>query len=249
MFFTTETVSFIKLKSVVGTKGNEKITIVVASSKTAEEKRDYINMLGETVGYPADIVFIGSNKESLTNVYQKELDQSENEIIIFVHDDVEFLTTDWGKRIVELFKQNPQFGIIGVAGSRTYGNKEQIGWWMCDDKEKRGLLFHGDSEKSWITFFSEYTDKLMEVAVIDGVFMAVNREKLEYDFDTDIQGFHFYDIDFCVANFLSRRCRIGVTNKVCLRHKSPGRPNGEWLKNGFFVREKYKDKFPIKVFR
>lgn len=229
-------------------KNYEKITVVIPSEKTYEEKEEFINHVKATAGVPVDLVFVGNNKTSLTTVYQNNLDSSDNEIIVFIHDDIEFLKNGWGKEIIDIFSKNPQFGIIGVAGSREYGIDNEMAWWKYSDK--RGLIFHGDEKYSWLTFCSDYNfkSKVSEVVVIDGVFMAINREKIEYNFDEDIPGFHFYDIDFCLANFLSRRCKVGVTDRVCIRHRSIGKTNDAWLKNGKLVFEKYKDNFPLKTF-
>ena len=37
---------------------------------------------------------------------------------------------------------------------------------------------------------------------VDGVFMAVNRQQLAENFNETLSGFHFYDIDFCLNNFI-----------------------------------------------
>lgn len=242
-------VFFEKKIRIMATIKDERITVVIPSTKKIEEKMDFLKMVIVTASYPIDIKFIENNTLSLTEVYQTQLDESPNDIIVFIHDDIEFLRPGWGKEIVSIFKRNPQYGIIGIAGTKAYG--QDLAWWSAKKEDKFGMLFHGDEKDSWVTFFSDFNDKidLIEVAVVDGVFMAVNREKIEYDFDTDIKGFHFYDVDFCLANFLSHKCRIGVTNKVSIRHRSPGVPNEEWMKNGQYVHEKYKNDFPIKVYR
>ena len=229
---------------------NNKITIVVASENTKEEKIGFFDMIERTCQYPYELLFFEKNEESLTTIYQNILDNSESDIIIYMHDDIEFLKDGWGKTIVNIFNKNPKFGIVGIAGTRCYGENGQLAWWMSKPEDKRGMLFHSDEGKTWPTIYSDYNPKsdITEVAVIDGVFMAINRDKIEYDFDTDIKGFHFYDIDFCIANLLSRRCKIGVTDRIAVKHNSIGRTNEHWEENKKIILEKYKNNFPLKVF-
>lgn len=233
----------------------EEVTAIIPSRKTIEENYDFLGHVLETGLFPTispvSPNIIQNNTRSLTEVYQEALETTEGDIIVFMHDDIEFLKPGWADTIYDIFKRNPQYGIIGVAGSRIYGEKDKLAWWDCDAEFKRGFIFHGDENKSWPTIFSDFNDNvdLMEVAVVDGVFMAVNKKRIQCGFDTNIKGFHFYDIDFCISNFLSHKCRIGVTNKIAIRHKSTGVINEEWVKNGQYVIEKYKNNLPIKVFR
>lgn len=230
-------------------KDNKKISVVIPSAKKEEEKTKLLDNIKETIGYPVDIFFEGENKRGLTQVYQKHLDESPNDIIVYMHDDVTMLKKGWGEELVSLFQKNPQYGIIGIAGAKEFGVNGDMKWWSTP--RIKGMLFHGTENSCWFSKFSDYDlkNKLSEVVVVDGVFFAVNRDKIEYDFDTELEGFHFYDIDFCLANFLSKKCRIGVTDRIALRHESVGQPNEEWIKNSLIIKERYKNNLPIKIFR
>lgn len=226
---------------------DKKITLIIASSKSKEEKKQYIETFTQTCGCEIEIIFIGDNKNSLSEVYQQALDNATSDFVVFTHDDVTPLKPNWGVTIINLFKTHKEFGIIGVAGSKHYGLDKKIEWWYSKNIAK-GMIFHGTEEKSWFSMFSPYNLKtdLDEVSVIDGVFIACNKNRLKYGFDTEIKGFHFYDIAFCTANF--GHCKIGVTDRICLRHESVGQPNEEFIKQGLYVQEKYKDKLPLKIF-
>ena len=88
---------------------------------------------------------------------------------------------------------------------------------------------------------------MTEVAVVDGVFLACVKSRLGATFDDSIDEFHFYDIDFCVANFLSKKCKIGVTDRISVMHLSLGMTNEQWKANGLKIIEKYKTNLPIRV--
>jgi hypothetical protein len=171
-------------------------------------------------------------------------EQIESDIIVFCHDDIEFLKKGWGEEVINLFARNKKFGIIGVAGSAEFDEKGA--WWNYS--KKYGQVLHKHDGKSWLTAFSPLLDKdLEEVCVIDGLFMAVKRSRISRNFDPELPGFDFYDIDFCLANFLDGKTKIGVTTNIRLAHKSIGELSENWYKNRELINEKYGDDFPIRV--
>ena len=77
--------------------------------------------------------------------------------------------------------------------------------------------------------------------------MAVAKNRLGSDFDKSINGFHFYDITFCLDNYLSGWCKIGVTTNIRILHKSVGKLNQGWFDNREIINLKYKKHYPIRV--
>ena len=171
-------------------------------------------------------------------------EQIGSDIIVFCHDDIEFLKKGWGEEVIRLFSKNRKFGIIGVAGSAEFDEKGA--WWNY--QRRFGQVLHKNGGKSWLSAFSPLLDKdLEEVCVIDGLFMAVKRSRITKNFDPDLPGFDFYDIDFCLANFLDGKTKIGVTTNIRLAHKSVGELGDGWFRNRALINEKYGDEFPIRV--
>ena len=171
----------------------------------------------------------------------KEIDTN---IIVFIHDDVEFLKKGWGKEIIRLFNENKKFGIIGVAGSAQFD--ENAAWWNYE--KKYGQVLHRSEGKSWLTAFSPLLKKdLQEVVVIDGLFMAVHRERVAENFSREIDFFDFYDIYFCIANYLSKKTKIGVTTNIRMAHNSVGKLKDSWFKNREIIVDKFGKYFPIEV--
>lgn len=228
----------------------DKITLVIASSFSSEEKKEYIERYINTAGCDIDIIFIENNSESLTKVYQTELEECQTDIVVFTHDDTVPLREGWGREIIDIFSEYKDFGIIGIAGSKHYGIDKKLEWWYGKN-QCVGMIFHGSKEKNWLTIFTPYNlkSKVTEVSVIDGVFMACVKSRLKHGFDTNIEGFHFYDIDFCISNFGYKDCKIGVTDRIPLRHESGGNPNDAWVQNGLKVVEKHSNKLPLKIFK
>ena len=225
---------------------DKSITIVVSSKKMKDEKKDLIDNIANTCGCRADILFITNpDGVGLSKIYNTVLkDDGTNEIILFIHDDIEFLKDGWGNEIISLFEKYKQYGIIGVAGSAEFD--ENGAWWNY--KRRYGQVMHKHDGKSWLTQFSPLLkEDLKEVCVIDGLFIAVNKKRISKMFDEKFN-FHFYDIAFCLANYFDKKTKIGVTTNIRISHNSIGELNEEWYKNRDIIVDMYQDKFPVSVY-
>ena len=56
-----------------------------------------------------------------------------------------------------------------------------------------------------------------------------------------------YDIDFCLANHIDGKCKVGVTTNIRLAHSSMGELNEKWYDNLMLINNKYKKYYPIKI--
>ena len=90
---------------------------------------------------------------------------------------------------------------------------------------------------------------LQEVVVIDGLFMAVNKKRIAENFDREKLLFDFYDIYFCLANYLSKKCKIGVTTNIRLAHNSIGKLRDNWYASRDYVNQKFGKYFPIDILK
>ena len=225
----------------------DSIGVVVCSRESSDEKKDFIEHIKETCGCKTHIYFlINQNGIGLTTIYEDLLKSKkvDNNIIVFIHDDIEFLKRGWGTEIIRLFNDHKDYGIIGVAGSAQFDNGGA--WWQYD--KKYGQVLHRHDGKSWLTAFSPLLDHdLQQVCVIDGLFMAVHKKRITKNFDKDIKGFNFYDIDFCLANYLGGKTKIGVTTNIRIAHNSIGELSDEWYANREFINKKYKEYLPIDI--
>ena len=225
------------------------ITVIFSSKKNGEENKDFIDHIKETCGCDLNVVCVHNpDGISLSKIYA---DMTANEqigtnIIIFIHDDIEFLRNGWGKEILRLFNEHEDYGIIGVAGSAQFD--ENAAWWNYD--KKFGQVLHRNEGKSWLTAFSPLLDKdLQEVVVIDGLFIAIHKKRISENFSRELLGFDFYDIYFCLSNYLAKKCKIGVTTNIRLAHNSIGKLKESWYKNRDIINEKFGNKFPIDVLK
>lgn len=221
------------------------LTIIFCSQKEASDNESFIRHLRETCGCNSSILSLyNPSGVSLSKVYADVMPLIKTENAVFIHDDIEFLKRDWGVEILRLFNNNKDYGIIGVAGSAEFDTNGA--WWRY--KKIFGQVLHRNEGKSWLTAFSPLLEKdLQEVVVIDGLFMAVNTKRIAFNFSKDINGFDFYDIDFCLNNFLSNKCKIGVTTNIRIAHNSIGKLKPSWYKNREIINNKYGNHFPLEI--
>jgi hypothetical protein len=79
--------------------------------------------------------------------------------------------------------------------------------------------------------------------------MAVHRRRLAENFSRELDGFDFYDIYFCLANFFEKKCKIGVTTNIRLAHNSIGALKESWYKNREIINKKFGNRFPIDILK
>ena len=228
-------------------KKDKEITVVVSTRKRESEMTEFSESIRLSVGCKTNVIAVfNDNAMGLSKLYHNMMinQQITSDIIVFCHDDIEFLKKGWGAEVIRLFNNNSQFGIIGVAGSAEFD--EKAAWWNYP--KKYGQVLHKHNGKSWLTAFSPLLDKdLEEVCVVDGLFIAVKRSRVTKNFDDTLPGFNFYDIDFCLANYLDGKTKIGVTTNIRLAHKSVGELSENWYSNRNIINNKYRENYPIRV--
>jgi len=204
-----------------------------------EKDRDFMENMKSKCGLDVDFIpKVGYT--SICKAYNEILDGSENDIIIFCHNDVGIKTDNFGKIISELFVTNPKYGIIGLVGSNGWTG----GIWLGNNgAEPVGRLVQCGKYKISVpkyTVFSPYLSEnpLVPVCTIDGMFMAVHRKRIKVNFDENLTGFHFYDVMFSIDNAL-KDCKVGVTYKILAIHESDGMLNEKWHKEQMYSWAKY----------
>ena len=219
--------------------------IVVFSSHLGDEiNNKFIKHIDDTIGVKHQTVcYTNYNQFGLTEVYNKAIKDynSPNSIMVFCHCDITIRTRTWGRLLLSKFN-NSNFSIIGVAGTTFL---DVSGCWWTDRSKMYGVVEHCDSINTWASEFAVpikgYTKP---VVVIDGVFMAVDCNKIIHQFDEEFKGYHLYDISLCLPNYLDS-CEIGVTTDIRILHQSVGMTNQQWEDNRAQFALKYRDELPI----
>ncbi len=221
---------------------NNPISVVISTRKIDESN---IKLLKKKFSHPKTqfLVYENNGEFSLPILYNKGLDESTNDIVVFMHDDIIIETDSVTRKIIKLFENNSQYGVIGIAGT----DELVSGMWWEKREKMYGQVKHQHEGKTWKNTYSKgFGDDLKEVVCVDGLFFAVHKKRILDRFDEEFNGFHFYDIPFCVSNY-TKGVKIGVTTKIMVIHKSIGMVDKKWEKNKLFFEAKYGDKLPLTI--
>jgi len=164
---------------------------------------------------------------SLTEIYKKGLSESKHDIVLFIHDDIIVNTKNWGRKLVKHFNDT-NYGILGVAGTTKL---TEDGTWWSSRHDMVGIVNHKHQNHTYTSKYSaNLGNNIVKTLLVDGVFFAVHKDRLKYDFDINVKGFHFYDIDFTFGNHING-CDVGVMFDIRITHLSIGETNDKWEKN------------------
>jgi glycosyltransferase involved in cell wall biosynthesis len=220
--------------------------MITIGYSTKKENSNFTEYLKKTCGLKdvQIIEIVNPGLFSLTEAYNKILDLSINEVVVFTHDDILFEKEYWGKRIIEHFDKKPEYGILGVAGTTYYPSSGR--WWEIQG-EMIGQVYHQHQGKKWLSEYNKpFGSKIIDSVIVDGLFFSIKKSNIKERFDESVKGFHFYDTTFCIQNFLSG-VKIGTISNVPLTHLSIGETNEQWEVNRQNFVDKYQDRLPIKV--
>ena len=219
------------------------ITIGYSTRNSNKEFQEYLK---KSAGHPKIQIIekVNNGEKNLSEVYNEIISESNFDIVVLCHDDIYFDTNNWATKLVRQFDKNSDYGILGMAGTTEM---PKSGMWWENRSKMYGIVNHESEGKKWE---SKYSDSLgndvKEVVVVDGVFIAINKQRIKSNFDENVSGFHMYDVNFCFKNFL-QDVKIGVLTNVRLTHKSIGMTNDKWEENRNLFAEKYSEFLPKKI--
>lgn len=221
-----------------------KIFVVYSSHLGEEEDAKFNKHVENTIGVKHEILrFVNHNQYSLPQIYNEALKRyTENTVFVFCHNDIIFKTRNWGKKLLARFNHS-DYGILGVAGT-TFIPKS--GRWWEDRSKMYGIVEHTNGVQEWVSEYSEPLRNIQPVAHIDGLFMAVDPDRIEKRFNEDYGKFHFYDITFCLDNYLEE-IDIGVITDVRIMHKSIGETDDSWEENRQKFAKEYSEYLPLRL--
>ena len=147
---------------------NNIVSVVVSTRKKDET---YYNHIKKVFSNPkTEILFYENDGSmSLPEVYNKGLSESTNEVVVFLHDDLQIDSKNIGEKICKLFQKNPEYGIIGLAGTTDLVNGK---WWEIR-KSMHGKVGHEKDGRKWLSKYSNesFADTLKEVVTVTVVFV------------------------------------------------------------------------------
>ena len=220
------------------------ITIIYSTHKNENYNNKFRQHLLQSSGLKdiQILEYINHNQFSLSEFYNRGISESIYDIIVCCHNDIK-LETGWGKKLLKDFEENPEYGIIGKAGS-CYFPESGVYWDKMQQTMVGQVYHHPEGQKKWLSNYSSKLPYLIPVVTIDGLFISFDKTKIKHQFDETIGRFHFYDHLFCVPNYLSG-IKIGVTSSFEITHQSVGKPNMEFYNSKDMFIKKWGNKLPL----
>ena len=174
--------------------------------------------------------------KSLCAAYNEGVKRARGDILVFMHEDTNFMETGWGKSLINIFKDE-SIGAVGVCGTKKL-LADNPDWAAAGNPYVQGQLIFphqryvdaGIAEPAETPLvLIEYSPKINErtnVLALDGVFIAIRRnlfdmaqgfDHIRWD-DKTFDNYHFYDLDICMQILQKHRGRIVVTFDFTIIH-------------------------------
>lgn len=220
-----------------------RLSVIICSIDDQRYANVSANLQRHLAGIDHELIRIGDAR-SLAEGYNRGMDRSRGELLIFCHDDIEVLQPDFLRRLLAHLER---CDVVGVAGTTrlkdshwgsagvpaTHGQVLQPlepgeGYVLnvfCQDEHAAG---HGDGHRQ------------ENIQALDGLFIAARRDAamaLRFD-EATFDGFHLYDLDFSFRAHLGGY-RVGVCHDILIYHQSNGRKDEVWQRYGV----RFEDKF------
>jgi len=205
------------------------IVVVFSSHLSEEENQKFINHIHETIGAKHKVVcYPNFGQFGLAQIYNEALKshKTDNCVFVFCHNDMIYRTRNWGKVLLNHFNHS-DYAIIGLAGT-TY--VPASGMWWEDRSKMYGIVEHTDSISTWVSEYSPQFNGVKSTIMVDGLFIGVDPDKIVRGFNENYGLFHYYDMPFCIDNYLEG-VNVGVTTSIRALHKSVGMTNQSWEDN------------------
>ena len=220
------------------------ISIIICSRRPSISKEFKDNIIS-TIGCENELIVIDNseNKYSIFQAYNKGIKESKFGILCFIHDDILFLSNEWGNKLKNIFSQDAQIGLIGVAGTKVK-TKMPSGWWNCPDEFKEiNIIQHLNTGKIEKWEYGFKNTNFSRVVSIDGVFIGMKKE-CNFFFNESIKGFHNYDLNISFE-CVQKGYKIIATKEILIEHYSNGTINDSWYKSAYKIHQLYKKILPL----
>jgi hypothetical protein len=174
---------------------------------------------------PHEVIQI-DNPRSLADGYNRGIEASSGDIVVFSHDDIEFLEPDsWLGR---LKGHLDRCDLVGVAGTTRLIAPD---WAHAGPPYTFGHVAEpgGDIAPYRVLVCAVPAPLIGGMQALDGLFFAVRRrvlDKVRFDASA-FDGFHIYDIDFSFSAHLAG-FRVAVAADLPVLHQSPGNFDEKW---------------------
>lgn len=180
----------------------KKIAFIICHNNEQYMKEciNYISWLKVPKGVEKEIITI-SEAKSLAAGYNAAMHDSDAKYKVYLHQDVFIINENFIPDVMEIFEQNPEYGMLGVLGSTgmipdaNYLLNWDVGITYLDDSLRQGIHEKRNPEQ------------LQEVEAVDGMIMIT---QYDVEWRKDIfDSFDFYDVSQSME-FKKAGYKVGV---------------------------------------
>ena len=218
---------------------------IVTCSRRQSISHELDQNIRNSIGCDYELIVIGNseNEYSIFEAYNIGLRKSKFEIVCFIHDDILFHSKNWGTALIRIFKEIPNAGIVGVAGSKIKLDIPSAWWEHKKHALVKNIIQHRpDGSKETLNFGFNQSEE--EVTIVDGVFIGLKGASIK--FNEKLQGFHNYDQSICL-DYISKCYKVFVTNQILIEHFSNGKIDNSWVNSAHHFHLEYSNMLPINL--
>jgi hypothetical protein len=222
---------------------------VIICSVNPELLSQVSNNIQDTIGVPYEIIATDNrgSAKGICQVYNEAAAKAKYDILCFIHEDIIIKSNDWGTELASLFKQDPELGLVGVAGTGylplSPANFGPVGL----DTRYINIIQHYKfkKKKQTLHYRNPNNKKLANVACLDGVWLTTTKIVFaEFKFDElTFKKFHCYDVDISLS--IGTKYKLAVTYNLLIEHLSEGKYDKEWLEENMNIFNKWNGVLPL----
>lgn len=222
---------------------------IIICSKTHTLFKAVSDNIKETIGVAYEIIGIDNSegKYSICKAYNIGAAKAQYDIFCFAHEDILFVTPNWGLNVIYHLKDE-EIGLIGTLGAGPA--------LIVPVVDPRGILEieanmifvdvnTGIKQHAFETATPNDKSVCKETTGVDGTLM-ITRRNVYYEFKFDdelLTDFHGYDADFSLQ--VQSKYKVCVVFDILLEHYFKGGANKNFVKEMLKISKKWKGKLPI----
>ena len=180
----------------------EKIAFIICYNNELymRECLEYISWLNVPEGVETEVIGI-AEAESMAEGYNAAMHGSDAKYKVYLHQDLYILNENFIKDVIDLFKKYPEYGMLGVIGSKHMVN--DANYWRAWNVGK----CDANNGLAQMRIDLENTQEISEANAIDGMIMVT---QYDVEWREDIfDAFDFYDISQSIE-FQKHGYKVGV---------------------------------------
>lgn len=205
--------------------------------------------INDTIGVPFEIIGIENSdgKYSICKAYNIGAAKAKHDLFCFAHEDILFITQNWGVNVINHLKDE-SVGLIGTLGGDPVLIVPSV---KADGiiKPEANMIFVDPKTNfkthSTVTESPANPANIKETTGIDGTLMITRRavyDEFKYD-DVMLTGFHGYDVDYSLQ--VQTKYKVCVVFDVLLEHYFQGGANKSYVDEMLKLTRKWEKHLPV----